>query len=189
MMEGTVAERTIAALTYRCNDHFSGNELEKWETELVLNLCAGTMAAVTGLKTAQTIPLCVQQALVDEISVMPEAQKLFMEYDAIQAEDALCLVEKLFAKPKTVNIISSLFAVETAALSAATVAACQKYLEMETILTTATFFTLLTTAVVATIARQKPKDPPPSHLIYPSGDILSACKVSNSVMARRGLCH
>lgn len=161
MMEGTVAERTIAALTYRCNDHFSGNELEKWETELVLNLCAGTMAAVTGLKTAQTIPLCVQQALVDEIAVMPEAQKLFMEYDAIQAEDALCLVEKLFAKPKTVNIISSLFAVETAALSAATVAACQKYLEMETILTTATFFTLLTTAVVATIARQKPKDPPP----------------------------
>lgn len=160
MMEGTVAERTIAALEYRYNDRFSGNELEKWETELVLNLCSGTMAAVTGLKPAQTVPLCVQQALVDEIKAMPEAQKLFMEYDTIPSEDALCLVEKLFTKSKAINIISTLLVAETAALSAVTVVTSKKYLEIETILATAAFLSILATAVVTTIAHEKPKDPP-----------------------------
>lgn len=158
LIEGTVSEKKISNFQFRTNDVFLGNELEAWETDLVLQLCGGVMAAATGLSLAESIPACVQQALVEDIVMMPEAQKLFMSYDKMNTKDITELCGKIMNKPKLKNAIFTAALGGTA--SSVTILSNEKLMELEILLGTALFVTYFTKIVEKIKDKKKPKNPP-----------------------------
>ena len=98
LLEGTVVEKKIPNFQFRTNEVFSGNVLEAWESDIMVRLCGGIIAAGMGLSMTDKVSACVEQALIKEIATMSETQKIFMTYDKIDPVDVKNLFEKVLKR-------------------------------------------------------------------------------------------
>lgn len=157
IMEGTVFEKTIEPLQIRTGGTFTGDVFEKWQADLLTEVCVNYIAVLVGVETtAITVSDGVKQYLWNAVQTSDEAQKLLIDYEDFSGQEIVDLMSNTCKNKVLTNVITSI--VIGGSMTGATLVNAEKLSEF--------FFFMIGATLIAKFAfdiakkvKEKTKDP------------------------------